>query len=229
MGSSLPRPENPFQAHGLRPGSPLVLEFAVGELLESHITVLDEVGRDLIAVLRPLVKREPRPLPLGARVFAFWQHEGKPYKFDTDVVQNSKTADIDFLNRPLSIQQGERRSFFRLQTILRPVELYRLVVDGNENEKLARVTTIVDLSEGGVCMAARVPFAEGERLGLRLDLPGIGQITTRVIVRSVQAPPPGFRNWRTHCQFVGLAATARDSITRYLISRQLELGRKGQL
>ncbi len=229
MGSSSPQPENPFQVHGLRPGCLLALEFAVNDLLESHVTPLDEVGDDLIAVLRPLVKLEPRPLPMGVTISASWQHAGKLYAFTSEVVHNSPRADIDFIARPARVLPGERRGSYRLQTVFRPIELFRLVVDGKEGDDLARLTTIVDLSEGGLCLSSRNTFAEGERIGLRLELPGHGALTARAIVRSRQAPAPGFRNWRMHCQFVGLGSQARGLITRYLISRQLELGRKGQL
>ena len=99
------------------------------------------------------------------------------------------------------------------------------------HEPGARVITARthNLSEGGMCLSTRATFTAGERLGVRVELPGTGMVTARVIVRSVETPREGMRNRRVHCQFINVDREASELIVQYLLRRQRELRARGQL
>ena len=229
MGSSSPAPENPFQAAGLRAGLPLTLEVTVGDAVSTHVTLVEEIGQELLAVLRPMTRLKTQALPTGALVHAVYIYEGKSWRFVTDVAASDAHAEIDYLGLPVVIEATERRGAFRLATILEPIELFRLAVDEEDSVDLTHASTIVDIGEGGICLSSRARLREGERLGIRFVLPGIGEVSTRVLTRSVRDPVAGFRNFHVHCAFISPGVRVRNDIARFVMARQLELSRRGNL
>lgn len=228
MGISLPRPEHRFRAQGLRPGLAITLHVESGETVPNSITLVDEIGEERIAILRSMSKTANDPLPAGAPVRVTYHHEGRRWGFDSTVLA-SHHLELEFLVMPETIEPAERREAYRLSTALKPVELFRLVVQGSDGTDLARASTVVDVSELGVCLSSRAPIAEGERLGIRFELPGQGEIVARMVVRSIQPPAPGLRNNRVRCEFLSLPADTRAAIARFVMARQAELSRTGQL
>jgi hypothetical protein len=75
----------------------------------------------------------------------------------------------------------------------------------------------------------RKRIESGERLGMTLPLPSIGDITARERVTGTDEPSTGFRNLSIHCVFTDITLADRDRIARYLMRRQLEMRRRGQL
>jgi c-di-GMP-binding flagellar brake protein YcgR len=107
--------------------------------------------------------------------------------------------------------------------------VYRLVVDAETEEPELVEGTIVDLSEGGCCFSTRSFAMPGERFGLHAVLPEAGEIHARMRVTFIRDPQPGNRNRRLHCEFTDIGRADRDIIARYLMRRQLEMRRRGQL
>jgi len=153
-------------------------------------------------------------------------------RFVSHVSGHSPDGLEEILSLPDSIETVEHRHYFRLQTALRPLSVFRLVIDGHQeqdDEGSLEDCTIVDLSEGGVCLSSRAAVGEGERLGMQFQLPRIGRVNVRMRVLRVDDPRSGERNRRVHCMFTDIRLLDRDSIARYLMTRQLELRRRGQL
>lgn len=228
MPTSLPRPENAFQEQGFRAGLPLSLSVRSGDTVSNSITLIDEVGRDCLSVLRSMSKDPTAALPLGGAVWASYSYDGKRWAFESEVLP-SKHAELEFLTLPKAIVPSERRTSYRLSTAFKPIELYRLVVQGASGPDLARLSTVVDISEQGVCLSTRAQIQSGERLGIRFELPGKQDINARLIVRALQPPAPGLRNNRVHCEFLAMATDTQAAIARFVINRQAELRRSGRL
>ena len=228
MGASPSPRKNPFMAQGLLPGTTLRLDVSSGGEGETHVTRVDDVdGR--IAILVPMRGLRPRPFSAGTLVHAHYMHQRKRWMFVTEVEGHSDDGLFEYLRLPGAIESTERRRNFRLPAAIRPESLYRLVVDSETDEPDLLEGTVVDLSEGGCCISTRSFAAPGERLGLQAILPEAGEIQARMRVTFVRDPQPGSRNRRLHCEFTDISRAHRDVIARYMMRRQLEMRRRGQL
>jgi c-di-GMP-binding flagellar brake protein YcgR len=232
MGTSSRPRKNPFEGQGLVPGLTLHLEFTVGERLEATVTQVQEVDAASVTVLVPMQRLRKRPIPAGQAVGASYVHQRVQFRFVSSVRSHSEDGELEVLDAPRVIRSSERRGAFRLTTALRPSALYRLVVDRDrpiEDGQDALEGMVVDVSEGGVCLSTRFDATIGERFGMQVDLPVVGRITTRLRVAGIEEPLDGRRNRRIHCAFIELGRADRERIARYLMRRQLELRRRGQL
>jgi c-di-GMP-binding flagellar brake protein YcgR len=215
-------------AQGLLPGITLRLDVSSGEAGETHVTRVEEVdGR--IAILVPMRGLRPRPFATGTLVHAHYIHQQKRWMFITEVEGHSDDGMFEFLRLPAAIESTERRRNFRLPSAIRPESIYRLVVDAETEDPELIEGTVVDLSEGGCCISTRSLAIPGERLGLHAILPEAGEIHARLRVNIVRDPQPGNRNRRLHCEFTDISRAHRDVIARYMMRRQLEMRRRGQL
>lgn len=228
--SSLPR-KNPFMAQGLVAGLTLRLDLTRSNVEETHVTRVEDVGEGGICVLVPMRNLRPRPLPSGALVHVVYHYQQKRYRFLTEVIGHTPDGMHDILRLPGAIDSSERRRTFRLQAAIKPVSLYRLVIDSEQVDQTENTLEgmVVDLSEGGLCLSTRGLVLTGERLGLVAELPEAGEVRARMRVTGVDEPAPGNRNRRLHCEFVEISRAHRDVIARYLMRRQLEMRRRGQL
>jgi c-di-GMP-binding flagellar brake protein YcgR len=232
MGAlSQPR-KNPFVAHGLVPGVTLRLEVSVRDHVESYVTRVEAVDAERISVLVPMARLQLRPLSAGTVVHATYDYRKKRWSFISEVIGHSVDSTLEYLQSPITIESRERRTSFRLETALRPRSLYRLVVDmetvsGDDAAEIE--ATVVDLSEGGICLSSRSAFRSGERLGIQLELPRLGRIHARMRVISIDEPRASQLNRRVHCIFTEIGLSDRDRVARYLMHRQLEMRRRGQL
>lgn len=228
MGALPLRRKNPFMAQGLLPGITLRLDVSSGGEGESHVTRVEDVAGS-IAILVPMRGLRPRPFPTGTLIHAKYIHQQKRWMFLTEVEGHSDDGMFEYLRLPAAIESTERRRNFRLPSAIRPESVYRLVVDADEDEPELLEGTIVDLSEGGCCFSTRSFAMPGERLGLHAALPEAGEIHARMRITFVRDPQPGNRNRRLHCEFTDISRMHRDIIARYMMRRQLEMRRRGQL
>jgi c-di-GMP-binding flagellar brake protein YcgR len=232
MGASLQARKNPFEAQGLVPGVTLRLEVFVGQDVEELSTRLETVQADRLGVLVPIMRRRPRPLPTGSMARVSYVRNRLRHGFLTEVMGHSDDGELDFLVPPSTIESSDRRSAFRLVCSLKPKSLYRLVIDPDnppaEGEELPEAT-VIDLSEGGVGLITRNRVSAGERLGIQVELPEAGELKARLRVVGINEPTQGGRLRRVHCTFLELSRYDRDLVARFLMKRQLEMRRKGQL
>lgn len=230
-GSLLPR-KNPFMAQGLVPGVRLRLDVALGDLAEAHMTAVEDVTEHDIAVLTPMKHLRTRTFAAGTQANAAYSYDRKVWRFATEFTGISSDGAVSRLRLPTAIESAEHRRFYRLQTTVHALSIYRLIIDGDhlpDDDVSAIKGMVVDLSEGGLCFTTRQAVISGERLGIRADLPGVGEIHARLSITGIDEPARGNLNRRVHCQFTDISNADRDRIARYLMRRQLELRRRGQI
>lgn len=228
MGALPLQRKNPFMAQGLMPGITLRLDVSSGGEGETHVTRVEGVEEN-IAILVPMRGLRPRPFTAGTLVHAHYVHQQKRWMFVTEVEGHSPDGMFEYLRLPAAVESTERRRNFRLPAAIRPESIYRLVVDAETEEPELLEGTVVDLSEGGCCISTRSFAIPGERLGLNALLPEAGEIQARMRVNTVRDPERGNRNRRLHCEFTDISRAHRDVIARYMMRRQLEMRRRGQL
>lgn len=122
-------------------------------------------------------------------------------------------------------ERMQRRDHCRVSVSLRPHELLLLTADG---ESVPLHGTILDLSAGGVRLRLAQALRIGDRLALRLELPGLSQpIAATAVVRRVNlvehADPP---RWDHGCQFERLDRRTEDEIVRFVFARQRQLAKQ---
>jgi c-di-GMP-binding flagellar brake protein YcgR len=232
MGASSQPRKNAFMSQGLAPGLTLRLAFSRREDAEVLVTRVEAVTEERIEVLTPMRRLRATPLPIGSTVHCAYIHQNKRWRFISKVAGYSDDGSVQYLARPGHIDSSERRGAFRLATAIKPSALYRMVIDGesaaDEVPELLDAT-VVDLSEGGLCLSSRERFQRGEKLGLRAELTDVGEFLARMTVTGIDEPPTGSRNRRIHCQFFDISRADRDKVARYLMRRQIEMRRRGQL
>jgi len=228
-GLPLPR-KNPFMAQGLMPGITLRMDVSSGGVGETFVTRVEDVDASQISVLVPMRGLRPRPFSSGTLVHAHYIHQKKRWRFVTEVCGHSDDGSHEYLRSPITIESTERRRSFRLPAAIKPFTIQRLLPDADPEAEPSLVEgTIVDLSEGGCCISTRASVVASERLAVHALLPESGEIQPRLRVTYVDDPAPGNRNYRLHCEFTEIKRADRDIIARYLMRRQLEMRRRGQL
>lgn len=232
MGALPSQRKNPFKAQGLVPGVPLRMEVSVGNAVDTLSTRVDDVDEQMLSVLVPMLRLRTRPLPIGAFVRATYVASNRRWRFLSEVTGVSLDGNIQYLELPASIESSDRRTVFRLGTALRPETVYRVAVNsdqGAEPRQDKLDATVIDLSEGGVCLSSRQDAEMGEWLGIVVRLPLIGDVTARMKVTGTELPRPGQLNHRIHCQFAEITRGDRDKIARFVMRRQIEMRQRGQL
>ncbi|MEO9254851.1 MAG: flagellar brake protein [Tepidiformaceae bacterium] len=222
-------------AQGLLPGLTLRLAVSRRDDAAYLATQLEDVSDSAIEVLVPMRRLRATPLPVGTRVFATYTYRRKQWRFMTEVTGTNPEGTLQYLRIPSNIESSERRNAFRLETSIKPSSLYRLIIDkdtipddgGAENPNIEG--TIVDLSEGGLCLSSSARFMSLERLGVQANIGEALEFTARMIVTGVEDPPAGRRNRRVHCHFTDISRADREKVAKFLMRRQLEMRRRGQL
>ena len=227
MGASSQPRKNPYVSQGLFPGTVLhVSPDAEPELL-TRVEALDE---QIMTVLPPERPGQTRVLARGELLRVTYSHRDRTYAFTTEVIGRTADGAKHYLRAPLLIETPEQRATFRLETFIRPLSLYRLIVNLDSLSDSADLEgTIVDLGEGGLCLSTPSRMRVGERLGVHASLGEAGEFMARMKAAEVVAPDQGQRNARVHCQFTDISRPNVDLIARYLMQRQLDLRRRGQL
>jgi c-di-GMP-binding flagellar brake protein YcgR len=235
MGASSQPRKNPYMAQGLLPGLTLRLAVSRREDADYLVTQLEEVSDSSMEVLVPMRRLRATPLPTGTRVFATYVYRRKQWRFTTEVTGTNPECTVQYLRLPGEIESSERRNAFRLETSIKPSSLYRLVIDKEtlpedaEEENPNIEGTIVDLSEGGLCLSSAARFTTLERLGVQATLGEGIEFTARMVVTGIEDPIRGRRNRRVHCHFTDISRADREKVARFLMRRQLEMRRRGQL
>lgn len=231
MAASPRRRDDRLKRMGIVPGMTLRISYVAGEAMEECTTLVEEVTPDRIGVAVPIFRLRERPLPRSVPLWAAFTFRERQWRFVTYVVGRSPAGDLQYLAAPEEVESADRRRYFRLPTALRPASLFRLVLEANDATVAPEIDgTVVDLSEGGCCISTRDDAVRaGELLGIELELPHVGRIVGRLRVVSIDEPTRQRRNRRLHCEFIGASLSMRDRIARYVIRRQLEMRRRGQL
>jgi c-di-GMP-binding flagellar brake protein YcgR len=233
MGASLPARNDRERADGLAAGLSIQIRYEAMGGLQEVSTRVEDVNEHGVAVLVPMERLKRRPLPTGRIVEVHYTHRERWLQFVTEVTGHSRDGMYDYLAMPTRIESSDRRKFFRLQTALKPLCVFRVVVSDETGTAEDREATlegqVTDLSEGGLCFSTRDRASVGERLGFQIELPGTGTLTARVRVASMEEPLTGRVNRRLHCEFTNITLGDRDRIAKFLMRRQIEMRRRGQL
>ncbi|MBM3330165.1 MAG: hypothetical protein FJY67_11975 [Calditrichaeota bacterium] len=152
------------------------------ELRVSHgdsVSVFDvrvqDIQPDGIYIDRPIIDKRLMPARIGSLIEIQFQRQDATYRFNTRILREEAIGLLPILvvERPRELERIQRREHFRLD-IEMPVRLHRLQRDKVERLSPAITGTAVDLSAGGLKLAASEDvlkgLEEGERVLLSFSL-----------------------------------------------------------
>lgn len=129
--------------------------------------------------------------------------------------------DVFSMEIPATLLRLQRREYFRIATLLtRP--LVCIIAPQPAPVRAPAEVTIVDISCGGIAVIDSGEPAEieaGVRFrGCRIKLPGLGEVTTDVVVKSTfeVTLKNGSKQRHAGCEFVGMRERERSLIQRYI-------------
>lgn len=128
---------------------------------------------------------------------------------------------------PQSLMRLQRREHYRISTPLANPLKCVLPELLDRNGKMVEFR-VADISCGGLAMVAnanQIHVDLGQKFdACEIELPGIGNVTTGLIIRSITEIPDStlMRGRRCGCQFVNIAGTMATLIQRYINSLERE-------
>jgi c-di-GMP-binding flagellar brake protein YcgR len=183
---------------------------------------VEDVEERRFAVKLSSVGQMGRPVPLraGDLVRVILTGEDALYEFETKVL--SEQAGWVYLEIPKRSRRVQRRQFAR-EACLLPVQFR--IYDGPPPFSGARPPlvegTALNISAGGLLLAARMTGAPGDLLELRVELDrGWEPVEVRGVVLNVVPPAPPRKEARHHVKFVEISDQVREQLIRYVIDRQ---------
>jgi c-di-GMP-binding flagellar brake protein YcgR len=219
-------------AQGLVPGVSIHLEAVVNGNTLQQTTRIEDINDVSLCVLIAMEHLRARPLALGANVAVQYTHQGQPWTFTSEVIGHSSDGMYDLLALPEDATSGDRRRYFRLPMVLPAEHIYHVLpATAHLDEEVGSDfdATVVDLAEGGAKLSSRSRVSVGDVMNLEMSLPDFGPIEARMRAVRVQAPSRRRLNYRVACTFTSIDVRDKQRIAGYLMSRQIEMRRKGQL
>jgi c-di-GMP-binding flagellar brake protein YcgR len=132
-----------------------------------------------------------------------------------------------FAPLPESVLRLQRREYYRLaMPIARPLKCV-LTFPATEGEARVLEANVGDISGGGLCLVS-IPLGEpietGLELDCKLDLPEVGLVKSRIVVRSAfeTATRSGHKSRRAGCEFIKLPGPMLTLIQRFIIKIERE-------
>lgn len=189
------------------------------EWLSSRVEDLTE---ETVAIGAPFKGGELVPLSPGTRVECQFAKDDAFYAFRTEIIQRRlQPIPILVLRRPMEVQRFQRRNLFRLPIIL-PVSF---TVAGSED---IRKGTTLDLSGGGMCLAAPERLAAGTELELTVSLPDGYRLVSkgRVVNSSEGQADKGQKRYAHGVEFIDLPIPVQERIVSFIFNEQRERRRR---
>lgn len=128
---------------------------------------------------------------------------------------------------PDSVLRLQRREYYRMATpIARPLKcVISFPAAGGEHRAID--AHIGDISGGGlgvISIPLDIPLETGLQLDCRIDLPEVGTVTGKIVIRSVfeAVTRSGAKSQRAGCEFVKLPGPMLTLIQRYIIKVERE-------
>jgi c-di-GMP-binding flagellar brake protein YcgR len=128
---------------------------------------------------------------------------------------------------PDSVLRLQRREYYRMATpIARPLKCV-ISFPAAGGERRAIDAHIGDISGGGlgvISIPLDIPLETGLQLDCRIDLPEVGTVTGKIVIRSVfeAVTRSGAKSQRAGCEFVKLPGPMLTLIQRYIIKVERE-------
>ena len=212
------------------PGLAITLE--VGGPDESYPTSVEEVRGEYLVVGTPMKLREYIELPNGQKVMLAVLRRNNPYFFETSVVgmEWNEGQQMTLLRRPADNAGVALRQQVRVNVIIPDGQFW----SEGPNGKFGPVTKgqLVDLSAGGMQVVTKEGLPVGQQVLARFTLSrefGHLMVDAKVLRDNERVSDVGVKSHRAHLQFLDLLDRERDTLIKFVFSRERELRQKGVL
>jgi len=212
------------------PGQAVTVE--IGGPDESYPTQIEEVRGDYLVVGTPMKQREYIELPNGQKVTLAVTRRNNPYFYDTAVVGTewNEGQQMTLLRRPADNSGVALRQQVRVNVTISDGQFWW----EQPNGKFGPITRgqLVDISAGGMQVMTKEGLPAGEKVLARFTLNrelGHLMVDALVLRDNERVSDVGVKSHRAHCQFVDLPDRDRDTLIKFVFSRERELRQKGVL
>lgn len=208
------------------PGMRMLLQTIASRTASNHIGTVQDISGDTVSVAIPeKALRDFWRIP-GQAAVGYLNHAGKRYVFDTVVLDAADTpCPLVVLQSPSAVFLFDERAYFRLRKVIEPAAACLIDPQGHGERPVA--LTVLDLSGGGLQLAAPEPLPMGSVLQIDLPLAPEGVVRVRADVVSVQAPDAPGAPYRLHARFRDLREADEQKIIRFIFQEQVRLRQKG--
>lgn len=207
----------------------------------SQVTMFFNEGRDMVLTSLIAYKDNGLFLDLGAssemnnkvldaeKVFCVTQVDKVKIQFILRKLQRVELSGGPAFFAPLpdSVLRLQRREYYRLAApIARPLKC-AIPFPTPDGELRTVDVHVVDISGGGlgiVSVPLDIPLQQGLELAYKIELPEVGVVTGKIMVRSVfeSVARSGTKSKRAGCEFMKLPGSMLTLIQRYIIKVERE-------
>jgi c-di-GMP-binding flagellar brake protein YcgR len=212
------------------PGLAVTVE--VGGPDEAYPTQIEEVRGEYLVVGTPMRQREYIDLPNGQKVVLAVMRRNNPYFYETQTVGTewNEGQQMTLLRRPADNAGVALRQHVRVNVTISDGQFWWEGPDG----KFGPVTRgqLVDISAGGMQVVTKEGLPVGKKVLARFTLNrelGHLMVDALVLRDNERVSDVGVRSHRAHLQFVDLTDRDRDTLIKFVFSRERELRQKGVL
>lgn len=191
---------------------------------------VEEVGDKYFVISMPMKKGSLIPLNVGQEITIVVESKFGLFGAQTRILaRHREPIPTLVVARPSEfVSMGQRREYVRLEINL-PVQFALSELPGASNEPTYREGTTCDISAGGIFLISRVLLNPGQLIHLRFDLEDGEHIDCLGRVIRSMKDSLGGKSFGAGIEFINLADGQRESIFRFLFSKQREWIQKGLL
>lgn len=189
--------------------------------------VVDIVDDEVITVAAPVKDDTPVPVNVGEKINMFFWDNTCQYAFEAQVIARANTSiPIITIKKSSELQRMQRRSYFRIQAMLKVIFNIENEDDDAEPENYEGLT--LNISGGGILLSTSTMLEAGSNIKLKLYLAERDYVTAIGCVERVDFLSTK-KLYRAGIDFFMIYESDRDKIVAYVFEREIELRKKGLL
>jgi c-di-GMP-binding flagellar brake protein YcgR len=195
--------------------------------MEEYPCRIEDIRDDSLVVSPPMRHRSLVALPASCGVSVYFSRNGARYYFralaGTQVASPLPLLHLIDLG---TVAREERRRHFRVDAVLRPVQMLVLLDEAEDAESIPTLTR--NISAGGIGLVCPGPLPVGTLLHVILDLPErFSRVEANAeVVRCVEQDVGRTSRWLVGVFFRDITERERDRITAFALYQQQLLRRK---
>lgn len=191
-------------------------------------TRVEDVQKDGFLIGIPIDKGVLVPVHTGSEIIVWhWDNSASYAHYCKVIGRKHEPIPLLFLSWPYDVKKIQRRNFVRI-----PINItleHRLLSNEKEEEKKFQKSLTRDLSGGGAQFISKENYKKGDKLEVIIHLDDNKIVTKALVKRVYNEYINGIDRILVGIEFLNIPEKSRDTIIRFVFSKQRELIKKGVL
>jgi len=213
----------------VKPGEKIEIEIEEDSCTNQYLSKVEEVIDDnTFVIAKPMGEDYYTYLSLGQVIRVIYSRKDALYYFDAEVIERLKSqenisAKLTIISDKYKLQ---RRNYYRLEIMVPVTLVFEIKQQENTIKTIKKIDT-VDISGGGIKILSDNKMDMDTELDLLLSIPDIeyepvkGRVIRSILVEGENPM------YESAIEFIDIDPKVRQSIIRYIFSKQRELIKKG--